>query len=127
MRFSEKLKFFVFGGCFVALGVALTYLTGIEASDEKDLGEIKQFDTILCKNIAVVDNDDNTRILLNTSQDTPSLTIVDSNGDLELLLHGSNSKIPTGLLIGTMTKTNTKITPNGVVKRVNEEVISEWP
>ena len=126
MRFREKLKFFIFGGCFVALGVALTYLTDIKAEDA-DFGEIKSFDTIWCKYLAIVDNDGNPRMYFAASRESPTFLMRDSEGKTTFVLSGNTKEVPTLMIFGELEKTRTVIGANGIEKRVNETVISTWP
>ena len=129
MRFREKLKFFIFGGCFVALGVALTYLTDIKAEDA-DFGEIKLFDTIMCKYLAIVDNNGNPRMLFSTSsviEGTPTVAMIDSEGKTTFMLAGNTKKVPTNMIFGDLEKTHTVISVDGIEKRINGTVISSWP
>ena len=126
MRFGEKLKFFVFGGCFVALGVALTYLADIKA-DEPDFGEIKIFDTIACNSLAILDKDDKPRIYLNAINNTPMVTMVNTQGNTEFSLSGGDPELPAAIIIGNIEKLHTQVSPNGIMKRRDRNVISRWP
>ena len=126
MRFREKLKFFIFGGCFVALGVGLTYLADIKAEDV-DFGEIKEFDTIWCKYLVIVDNNGNPRMLFSASIETPTVLMVDSEGKTTFTLIGDTKDLPTNMIFGDLEKTHTAISVDGIEKRINETVISTWP
>ena len=126
MRFREKLKFFVFGGCFVAVGVALTYLSDINA-DEKDFGKIKSFDTIVCKSLAILDDDNKPRIYLSVSDNTPLVNILNGEGSTDLSLSGSEPELSSSIIIGNINQLHTQISTYGIVKRRNTNVVSEWP
>ena len=125
MRFREKLKFFVFGGCFVALGVGLTYLTDIQAEDA-DLGELKTFDLVVCKDLAIIDNNGNPRMFF-SSRETPTVVMTDSEGKTTISLIGGTKKVPPSMVFGELEKIHTEIGVDGIKKRVNETVISRWP
>ena len=126
MRFREKLKFFVFGGCFVAVGVALTYLSDINA-DEKGFGDIKSFDTIVCKSIAIFDDDNKPRIYLSVSDNRPLVNILNGEGSTDLSLSGSEPELSSSIIIGNINQLHTQIRPYGIVKIRNTNVVSEWP
>ena len=125
MRFSEKLKFFVFGGCFVALGMALTHLTGIEAKETRLVGELKQFDTIVCKNLGIEDSNGKTRLLLSASNNnTPTILIYDEKGEATFLLSGID---PTSLVVGRLRGDHVLIDPSGVARGIDGKGVSKWP
>lgn len=122
MRFSERLKFFVFGGCFVALGVVLTHFTGIEAGETDLVGEIKQFDTIVCKNLSIADDDGNTRILLSL-RDEPAILMLNSEG--KVIFMASIIERP-GLMIGEPEGDNMLIDTNSIMRSENGNPVSRW-
>lgn len=122
MRFGEKLKFFVFGGCFVALGVVLTYFSDIRA-DANLVGEVKQFDTIVCKNLSIEDNNGKTRVLISCARKSPMFTMYNKEGQVTFVVSGE----PATLLVGKVSGNHIMIRDDSVVNAINGKGVFQWP